>query len=103
MGGIIMLLFRRFCTLTSKNSNHNVNALRQHILNVAQKKIVNNQNHVDQEGIVYISTKGWSIEEVQQLRTELGGEYHIMNCNTFKAMRLEPLNNPPSETRKMFP
>lgn len=51
---------------------------------------------------VYISTKGFSRDVVDEVRVELFKKYHVMNCHTFKVMRLENLEKQ-SETRKKFP
>ncbi|KAL6043259.1 hypothetical protein QOT17_023990 [Balamuthia mandrillaris] len=61
-------------------------------------------NYVDEGGVIYLSTKGWTVDDVQSARTDLMDHYHVMNCHTFKRMRLEPLSNEKhSEVRKMYP
>ena len=52
--------------------------------------------------MIYLLTKEFTRDEVEEARMVLMKEYHIMNCHSFKSMRLEPLDLN-SETRKAFP
>jgi len=50
----------------------------------------------------YISTRDWLRDDVHDAIQELHKAYFVMNCHTFKVMRLEPLASQ-SETRQQFP
>jgi hypothetical protein len=77
-------------------------SLLTHINKVKSLEIKDKLNYLDNNKVIYISTVGWSRDEVDEVREQLISEYHIMNCHSFKSMRLEPLDLN-SATRQAFP
>lgn len=92
-----------YSATTDRNSNNK--SLMRHIEEVMEGKVKDKDNYMQEaEGVCYVSTKNWSIEEVQEARGILMGKYHVMNCHTFKVMRLEPLDRTTfSAPQKMYP
>jgi hypothetical protein len=76
-------------------------ALLKHIQKVKGLEIKDQFNYISGD-VIYLSTKEFTRDEVEEARSVLNNDYHIMNCHSFKSMRLEPLDIN-SETRKAFP
>ena len=78
--------------------------LREHFGKVMRGEIADDVNKVDADGVVFVSTKGFSRDVVDEVRLELHASHFVMNCHTFKSMRLQPLKAAEStETRRLFP
>ena len=76
--------------------------LRLKVLNVLNGTVKDAHNFV-RDGVAHVSTRGFSRSDVDFVKEELWAKYYVMNCHTFKVMRLESLDKESSATRRAFP
>jgi hypothetical protein len=92
-----MNIFRNFSSVKIFTKD----SLVDHINKVQRGEFKNSSNY-QQNNITYINTYGWTKEVCHEVRDSLRDKgKHVMNCNTFKAMRIS--DNDSDYAQKLFP
>lgn len=87
---------------TTKQNFNESQILLEKVKSVLDDKLKDEKNYKDERGVTFVNTTGFTRDDVNDVRLELMKKYHVMNCHTFKQLRVAKID-PNDPVQKMYP